>query len=389
MDMFCQLHRDRVRRFGHRVKVAHRHRSGFTLVELLVVITIIGILVGLLLPAVNMAREAGRKAACTNNVHQLALALNNFQAAHGFFPSAGWGWQWTGDPDRPNGREQPGGWMYCLLPYIDQDTLWKMGSDGLPATLSAANSQPMKDSLDAQKISVGLYVCPSRRKVQAYPCSIYTASAKFVNANAIPAAPPFTTSRSDYKINGGDAPGVWGGGPTSLTDAIAGKGFATPWDGTGKPKFSGICGYRTEVRIDDILDGASTTYMVGEKYMDPTHYADGLYQSDAYSILVGGDIGTMAFSGESADKSLPPSQDQPATPPDAPASSADANYSNYYRWGSAHSGGFNMAMADGSVRAINYSIDPYIHLALGSRNDGNLNKNPANTSKLPIDMSAF
>src|SRR5579864_8117659 len=100
---------------------------GFTLVELLVVITIIGILVGLLLPAVNAAREAGRNTTCQNNLKNLGLAALNHEHAHGFFPTGGWGSQWVGDPDAGYGITQPGGWLYCILPYMDGQNLHDLG----------------------------------------------------------------------------------------------------------------------------------------------------------------------------------------------------------------------------------------------------------------------
>src|SRR5687768_4642654 len=96
------------------------HIHGFTLVELLVVIAIIGVLIALLLPAVQAAREASRRSQCQNHLKQLSLAGMNFEGANGALPSGGWGWHWMGDPDAGYDKNQPGSWVYSLLPYLEQ-----------------------------------------------------------------------------------------------------------------------------------------------------------------------------------------------------------------------------------------------------------------------------
>src|SRR5262245_35403008 len=103
-------------------------RRGFTLVELLVVIAIIGILIALLLPAVQAARESARRTQCSNHLKQLALSMSTHHDQHKMFPSGGWGWRWTGDPDRGHGKRQPGGWGYQILPFIEQQAIYDLGA---------------------------------------------------------------------------------------------------------------------------------------------------------------------------------------------------------------------------------------------------------------------
>lgn len=121
-------------------------RTGFTLVELLVVIAIIGILIGMLLPAVQAVRESARRTQCSNNVRQIALAFHMHESAHQFFPSGGW--DWFRPPNDGIGEEQHAGWGYQILPYIEAQNVY----DAEPL-VSIASPNP-------------IFFCPSRREAQ-------------------------------------------------------------------------------------------------------------------------------------------------------------------------------------------------------------------------------
>jgi prepilin-type N-terminal cleavage/methylation domain-containing protein len=119
-----------------------RVRAAFTLVELLVVIAIIGVLVALLLPAVQSAREAARRMSCGNNIKQLALAMHNYHDTHGKLPysAAHWGF---------------GGWVKMTLPYVEQRNLWEKWQEG-----TVYSSQP---NLDLCRVQLKSHMCPSDR----------------------------------------------------------------------------------------------------------------------------------------------------------------------------------------------------------------------------------
>jgi len=327
---------------------------GFTLVELLVVIAIIAILVGLLMPAVQSARESARRSQCGNNLKQVALGTQQHVSAQNTFPTGGWGWGWVGDPDRGSNRRQPGGWVYNVLPYVEQSALHDLplGKTGSARSSAAATmiSTP-----------VGQFNCPSRRTTKGYPH--WLSSYGYANAGATPLA-----AKSDYGANGGsrgfdgDVAGLWfpfylanqdSGPPPSPapSDAFIDQSAGAVAAATFPP--TGVIFVLSEIQTAAIRDGLSNTYLVGEKSLNVDAYEDGSNGGDNETMYVG----INADNTRLADGNLSPSQDQ-----------RGVDYSNYF--GSAHALSMGMAMCDGSVKAIGYTITPSVHQSLAHRADG-------------------
>jgi prepilin-type N-terminal cleavage/methylation domain-containing protein/prepilin-type processing-associated H-X9-DG protein len=312
-------------------------RRGFTLVELLVVIAIIGILVSLLLPAVQSARETGRRMQCANHLKQIGLACLNHEAAQGYLPSNGWGFAWVGDPDRGFGKRQPGGWIYNLLPYLEEQVLHDLGKGQSSTAKSAAAAKVTMTALP-------LFNCPSRREARPYPQSIFGAGFQARNAD-----PVSVSARCDYAICAGTVPVANDGGPTDIPTADNG-GYS--WLDTSI--LTGISFQHSEVRIADIQDGTTHTYMVGEKYLNPDCYENGNDGGDNLSMYEGHDWDVNRFGHRDV---LPF--------PDHPGYGGLASV-----FGSVHVGNFNMVFCDGSVHQISYEIDGILHENLTHRKDG-------------------
>ena len=239
----------------HNQPVVH---AGFTLVELLVVIAIIGILVALLLPAVQAAREAARRSECTNHLKQLALGCLQHHDTFGTLPSGGWSWHWTGDPDMGFGREQPGSWLYHILPFMEEGDLHKLGSDG---NKDAITTQQRTGAGQRDTIPVSTLYCPTRRQARAYPKTAHPYDMH--NATA-PGA--LAMSLSDYAGNVGPMTGNSKpeNSQLGLTDGGPGLGIPFPKNVNWHPLLSkqqGVMYGGSIVKFKQITDGTSKTYL--------------------------------------------------------------------------------------------------------------------------------
>lgn len=320
-------------------------KRAFTLVELLVVIAIIGILIAMLLPAIQSAREAARRNTCINNLKQIGLAVQNHVDAHKHFPSAGWGFDWTGDPDRGYGVGQPGGWTYNLLEFLEEKSLRNLGKGGTAAAKKTAALKLITTPLAA-------FTCVTRRRLDTFPIT---------NSSYLPVNSDTTTTvvaRGDYCGNSGDqGANEFGGGPGSIAAGDAAS-FWTTGSYANAINCTGVIFQRSILKPRHISDGFSKTYLVGEKYLVINKYETGNDASDNEFLHVGFDNDTCKTSAKdpAADGTIVDASGNPTDDPN--------------RWGSAHLAAFHMVLCDGSTRSILYDIDLATHKKLGNRKDG-------------------
>jgi prepilin-type N-terminal cleavage/methylation domain-containing protein/prepilin-type processing-associated H-X9-DG protein len=315
-------------------------RRAFTLIELLVVISIIAILIGMLVPAVQKVRDAAARTQCTNNLKQLGLALHNYHSSFNRFPdNKVYGY----DPTGPSWS-----WLVNILPMIEQTTLYNQTGVTLGKNID--------QSLIAIAQPVPTFRCPS----DPYGVTGPVQQPSNYDMND-PVLGPLTYSVGNYKANmgsnwGGGAPGSptwWGTDPQWCNADLTNPNPATAFDGCGfgdgiiwDYKNPAVPGGRS-IRITDVTDGTSNTIMLGESAAGKDFQNSWQHADTAIATTV-----------------MPPNCKNPATglpyPPD--------NWNNQYSFSSWHSGGAHFAMTDGSVRFIGDNIDLLTFRAMGTRN---------------------
>ncbi len=309
-------------------------KSGFTLIELLVVIAIIGILVALLLPAVQAAREAARRAECANHLKQIGLACHQHHLAYGVLPTGGTSYNdfnrvWSGIP--PNAKPatyltQNWSWAYQILPFLEEATLYENPSD--PTVIGTTMSE---------------YFCPTRRSPVALSGGVWAVN-------------PFPTAMLDYAGNAGS----W------LEMSIDGL-FGDGRDGVIVDRFSNLTPPVPFVSFKHIADGTSKTLLVGEKKMNVTWCTLETQADDNEGYVSGFQDDTVRFGAATT------SDYGPITP------THDIQADRYgvinwvphaFEFGSSHPDVCQFVLCDGSVQAIGFTIDPTTFQYWASRNDG-------------------
>ncbi|MBL8890598.1 MAG: DUF1559 domain-containing protein [Planctomycetaceae bacterium] len=327
--------------------MSRNNRIGFTLVELLVVIAIIAVLMGLLLPAVQFAREAARNSSCLNNMRQIALATANFESAQKAFPPARFFQKQFPAPGLDCGGNEPS-WFVRMLPYLEQDNLYKKWDLSRP--------YPEQDPT-AMSTALPVYLCPTRHSVDS-------ANAPPVDATIVVRLPCGCNgtmqitmvggATGDYVGNHGDPTPGANGGPNDYYYGGNGNGLIISSqarcafrDGFLRPTT-----WVDRVQVSSVRDGLSNTFLIGELQVRPQDLNTMPYNGPLFN---GEDLSAFARVGG------------PGVPLTRTRDQAPGTILGFGSW---HPGTCNFAFGDGSVRGIDTLIDTQTLGYLCNRADG-------------------
>jgi prepilin-type N-terminal cleavage/methylation domain-containing protein/prepilin-type processing-associated H-X9-DG protein len=313
-----------------------RQRHGFTLVELLVVIAIIGILIALLLPAVQAAREAARRSQCSNNLKQLALGLHNYESTYKRFPSAGKSYGWcgpspsTGFPGDPAVMNSNG--LVELLPYIEQQALYEQFNHKMAfSTHNARNSVP-----------------PATDPANPAATQNYTAMRTIVSAFICPSDGTHSNDRLCTGSNYGPTSSGTAGTSTNYDFVTSSSDYysCNYWKNSGSNQR--MFGENSTTTPANVLDGLSNTFMMGET---TKWHVNGVAFAWAYRAHVMPGIDpSHATDGGINRWHLPHVSATWQNPPYTPVVGRIRTW--WSAAGSLHPGGCQFAMGDGSVRFV-------------------------------------
>lgn len=321
-------------------------RSALTLSEVLVVLSLLGILIALLLPAVQKVREAASRIRCANNLKQLSLSWHLHSDTHGFYPTSGAGDGGVindgpyGNPVRFDSLGQPklgasgpagqsASWLYQSLPYIEQENLWRQ----------AGVASYRQARINIISTPVKTFFCPTRSRVQTFRRDDSSSSLGMIDV-----------ALNDYAANGGRANNKCEGVVCSQRYFLRIKGISV---GFGMQPVT--------VNEAWITDGLSNTLFLGETFVPLTHYTPEILPNPPFQGYVrGGQRNEVtrltAWFGGAVIRPIP--------------DHSPHDVSNVARFGGPHPAGMTAGFGDGSVRFISYSISKHTWQAIGGRNDG-------------------
>ncbi len=350
------------------IRCIGRRSAGFTLVELLVVIAIIGILVALLLPAIQAAREAARRTQCANNLKNIALACLNYESSNKTLPI---GSLLVTTPTGAAGTQSGLGWQVQILPYIEESTVSEEALDKYTANGTADAYGGAMNELNA--LLLPMYLCPSDGEIKSL-------KDKFDKGSQNRRGMSYVGVTGSYYARTGDCPKTKQAGKYCITASFPHSLFAIN-------NYDGLLIQGWGVSLKSVADGTSKTLLVGERWYQARAWTIGAYYTGGTdppsgrgrTLPDGPQPNTAWFACKNLSDQVPINydllvqcyqlHDNSVDRPTLPTSCTNPGLGiNELPFGSFHVGGINFSYGDGSVKFLPDGLDISIYLALGSRN---------------------